>query len=135
MLGLTMGLGRLSGQFLATRLGAARLIAGSALLGVIGALVVALAPMPGVAVLGVALIGLGVAVVVPSANSLLGQAVAPDQRAYAISRSWMIGFTGFFLGPVGMGLIAETLGLRWSFVAVALALALILPGLARLAPR
>ncbi len=132
MLGLTMGIGRLSGQFLAARLGEARLVAGSAGVGVFGALVVALAPSPAVAVLGVALIGLGVAVVVPSANSLLGRAVAPEQRAYAISRSWMLGFTGFFLGPVGMGLIAQHLGLRWSFVAVALMMALILPGLARL---
>jgi predicted MFS family arabinose efflux permease len=135
MLGLTMGIGRLSGQFLAARLGEARLVAGSALLGVAGALVVALAPAPAVAVVGVALIGLGVAVVVPSANSLLGRAVAPEQRAYAISRSWMIGFTGFFLGPVGMGLIAETVGLRWSFAAVAVAMALILPGLTRLSRR
>ena len=135
MLGLTMGIGRLSGQFLAARLGEARLVAGSAMLGVFGALVVALAPVPGVAVVGVALIGLGVAVVVPSANSLLGHAVAPEQRAYAISRSWMLGFTGFFLGPVGMGLIAEGVGLRWSFVAVALTMALILPGLARLVRR
>jgi MFS family permease len=76
-----------------------------------------------------------VAVVVPSANSLLGRAVAPEQRAYAISRSWMLGFTGFFLGPVGMGLVAQTFGLRWSFVAVALAMAMILPGLARLTRR
>ncbi|WP_372839455.1 MFS transporter [Phaeovulum sp.] len=135
MLGLTMGLGRLSGQFLAARLGEARLVAGSAGLGVFGALVVALAPGPTVAVVGVALIGLGVAVVVPSANSLLGRAVATEQRAYAISRSWMLGFTGFFLGPVGMGLIAEHFGLRWSFVAVALMMALILPGLARLKRR
>ncbi|MDP2061954.1 MAG: MFS transporter [Phaeovulum sp.] len=135
MLGLTMGIGRLSGQFLAARLGEARLVAGSALLGMFGALVVAVAPAPGVAVLGVALIGLGVAVVVPSANSLLGRAVAPEQRAYAISRSWMLGFTGFFLGPVGMGLVAQTFGLRWSFVAVALAMAMILPGLAQLTRR
>jgi predicted MFS family arabinose efflux permease len=135
MLGLTMGIGRLSGQFLASRLGEARLVAGSALMGVAGALVVALAPAPVVAIIGVALIGLGVAVVVPSANSLLGHAVAPDQRAYAISRSWMLGFTGFFLGPVGMGLVAQTLGLRWSFAAVAVMMALILPGLMRLARR
>lgn len=133
MLGVMMGVGRLSGQFLAARLGEARLVAGSAVLGGLGALVVALAPSQPVALFGVALIGLGVAVVVPSANSLLGRAVAPAQRGYAISRAWMIGFTGFFIGPVGMGLIAQTVGLRWSFVAVACAMALILPGLARLA--
>ncbi|WP_415184946.1 MFS transporter [Phaeovulum sp.] len=133
MLGLTMGIGRMSGQFLASRMGEARLVAGSAVIGVFGALVVALAPVQGVALIGVALIGLGVAVVVPSANSLLGRAVAPTLRGYAISRAWMIGFTGFFLGPVAMGLVAQTAGLRWSFAAVACTMALILPGLARLA--
>lgn len=135
MLGLTMGIGRMSGQVLAARLGEARLVAGSAMLGVLGGLVLALAPTQGVAIAGVALIGLGVAVVVPSANSLLGRAVAPNQRTYAISRAWMIGFTGFFIGPVAMGLVAQTAGLRWSFVAVAVTMALILPGLGRLVRR
>jgi hypothetical protein len=129
MLGLTMGFGRLAGQGLALRLGSARLVAYSACLGVFGALTLALAPVQEIAVLGVALIGMGVAVVVPSANTLLGAAVAPDQRAYAISRAWMLGFTGFFFGPVGMGLLAELVGLRWAFVGVALMLAAILPGL------
>lgn len=132
MLGLTMGFGRLFGQILAARIGEARLVAWSAVLGMIGAIVVALAPVQWVAVLGVALIGLGCAVVVPSANSLLGRAVRPDQRAFAISRAWMLGFTGFFIGPVAMGLIAEGLGLRWSFAAIALVMILILLGLLRL---
>lgn len=135
MLGLTMGIGRLSGQILASRLGEARLVAFSAALGMAGALVVALAPVQWVAVLGVALIGLGCAVVVPSANSLLGRAVRADQRAFAISRAWLLGFTGFFIGPVAMGLIAQGAGLRWSFAAIVLVLSLILPGLARLCGR
>lgn len=135
MLGLTMGIGRLSGQMLASRLGEARLVAFSAALGMAGALVVALAPVQWLAVLGVALIGLGCAVVVPSANSLLGRAVRADQRAFAISRAWLLGFTGFFIGPVAMGLIAQGAGLRWSFAAIVLVLSLILPGLARLCGR
>ncbi|MGO4854417.1 MFS transporter [Phaeovulum sp. W22_SRMD_FR3] len=129
MLGITMGIGRMAGQALALRLGSARLVAYSACLGVLGALTLALAPVQEVGVLGVALIGLGVAVVVPSANTLLGAAVAADQRAFAISRAWMLGFAGFFIGPVTMGLLAEAVGLRWAFVGVALMLAAILPGL------
>ena len=132
MLGFTMAAGRFSGQLLAARLGEARLVAGSALVGCLGALVVALAPVQELAVLGVGLIGAGVAVVVPSANSLLGRRVAPNARAQAISRSWMIGFTGFFIGPVVMGALAQLFGLRAAFVAIALVLASILPGLARL---
>src|SRR5690606_4085080 len=80
MLGLTMGLGRLGGQVAAARLGERGLIFWSAVLGVVGALVTALAPVPWVGVLGVALLGFGVAVTVPSANTILGRLVRPDQR-------------------------------------------------------
>ncbi len=132
MLGLTMGLGRLGGQVLAARLGEARLVAISAGIGTLGAALVALAPTQGLAVIGVGLIGAGVAVTVPSANSLLARRVAPAARARAISRAWIVGFTGFFLGPVAMGLIAQGAGLAAAFVAVALVMASVLPGLARL---
>jgi hypothetical protein len=132
MLGLTMGLGRVSGQVVAARLGEARLVALSAVIAALGAGVTALAPVQGIAVAGIALIGIGAAVVVPSANSLLGQKVARDMRVLALSRAWLIGFTGFFIGPVVMGLIAQGVGLRWAFAAIALMLAAILPALARL---
>lgn len=126
-LGLTMGIGRLMGQVAAARLGEARLILWSALVGILGALLLALAPGPAFGIAGVGLIGAGVAVTVPSANSILGRAVRADQRGLAISRAWMIGFTGFFVGPSAMGAIAEAAGLRVSFLAVALVLATILP--------
>lgn len=127
MLGLTMGFGRLSGQFAAQRLGEAGLIFWSAVVGVIGAVIVAAASTPTIAVLGIGLIGLGVAVTVPSANSILGKLVRPDQRSYAISRAWIIGFTGFFLGPTMMGQISQHVGLRAGFAFVAVMMALILP--------
>jgi MFS family permease len=126
-LGLTMGLGRLAGQLAARRLGEAGLVLWSAILGVAGGIVIALAPVPLVAILGVGLLGLGVAVIVPSANSILGRLVRPDQRGHAISRAWMIGFTGFFIGPSAMGLISQAAGLRMVFLAVAALLATIVP--------
>jgi len=131
-LGLTMGRGRVAGQGVAARLGEARLVARSAVIAALGAGVTALAPVQGIAVAGIALIGIGAAVVVPSANSLLGQKVARDMRVLALSRAWLIGFTGFFIGPVVMGLIAQGVGMRWAFAAIALMLAAILPALARL---
>lgn len=127
MLGLTMGIGRLSGQFAAQRLGEAGLIFWSAVVGVLGAIAIAAAPTPLMAILGVGLMGLGVAVVVPSANSILGKMVRPDQRGYAISRAWMIGFTGFFIGPTLMGQVAEWAGLRAAFAGVAVLMAVMLP--------
>jgi MFS family permease len=127
MLGLTMGFGRLSGQFAAQKLGEAGLIFWSSVVGCVGAVVMAAAPTPLVAILGVGLFGLGVAVTVPSANSILGKMVRPDQRGYAISRAWMVGFTGFFLGPTMMGQISQLVGLRAAFLFVALMMAAILP--------
>lgn len=127
MLGLTMGIGRLSGQIAAQRLGEAGLIFWSAVVGIAGAIVTAAAPGATIALVGIGLIGLGVAVTVPSANSILGRLVRPDQRGYAISRAWMVGFAGFFLGPAVMGQVSEWFSLRQSFVWLALMMALILP--------
>lgn len=130
MLGLTMGIGRLSGQVVADRLGEAGLIFWSAVVGTVGAVVTAVAPTAAVAVLGIGLIGLGVAVTVPSANSILGKMVRPDQRGHAISRAWMVGFSGFFIGPAVMGQVSQWFSLRQSFLWIALMMVLILPCIA-----
>jgi MFS family permease len=129
MLGLMMGLGRLSGQLVAQRLGEAGLIFWSAVLGMVGALVIAVAGTPFVALFGVAVTGLGMAVIVPSVNSILGQHVTEQQRSFALSRAWMLGMLGFFFGPAMMGLVAQVSSLRISFVAVALIVAIILPSI------
>lgn len=126
MLGLVMGIGHMSGQLAATRLGNARLIFWSVALGMIGALVIAVAWSPSVALFGVAVSGLGMAVIVPSANSILGEHVTERQRSHALSRAWMFGIFGFFIGPAIMGGVAELFGLRMSFVVVSLLVALIL---------
>ncbi len=135
MLGLTMAFGRFSGQFVADRLGEARLILWSAVLGVIGALIIAAAPTQATVLVGVAILGLGVATIVPSANSILGKLVREEQRSHAISRAWMAGMLGFFLGPAMMGGLAELFGLRVSFAAVALVVAAIIPAVLALARR
>jgi MFS family permease len=127
MLGLTMGFGRLGGQLVAEKVGEARLIMISALVGVVGALVIAWAPNEAVALTGVGLLGFGVAVMVPSANSILGHMVPKSLRGYAISRAWLFGFTGFFLGPTLMGFVSEQVGLRWAFVMIAGFMAAIVP--------
>jgi len=127
MLGLVMGIGRLMGQMATARLGHARLIFWSAALAVVGTLVIAAAPTPAIAIAGVAVGALGMAVIVPSGNSMLGMHVTDGQRAFAMSRAWMFGIIGFFVGPAMMGGISELFGLRLSFVAIALIVALALP--------
>lgn len=132
-LGLVMGFARLFGQAAAQKIGEARLIFWSAVLGVIGSIVIGAAPTKGVVLLGVAVVGLGMAVVVPSVNSILGRLVREDQRAHAISRAWMFGMIGFFLGPSMMGIVAEHFGLRISFFVVALIVSAMIPAILILA--
>ena len=119
MFGLMMGLGRLFGQALAARVGVVRLLAGSVVLGALGGAVVAGSTSVWLAAVGVAMIGLGAAVVVPSASSLIGDLAPPEARARALSNAWTLAFTGFFLGPVVMGMIAQGVGLRWGFALIA----------------
>jgi predicted MFS family arabinose efflux permease len=135
MLGLTMGMGRLSGQMLTARLGDVRLIFWGAILGVAGLLMLALAPTKETAVAGVGLFGLGVAVMIPTANAILGRMVKGGLQGLAISRAWMVGFTGFFVGPSMIGAVAEATNLRVAFLVVAAIMATILPMVAILKRR
>ncbi|MBV7378580.1 MFS transporter [Maritimibacter dapengensis] len=135
LLGFVMGAGRLSGQALARRMGAERLILSSAVLAVIGGVVIAAAPTPGVVQIGVVLAGLGVAVTVPSTNSIIARKVRNRHRAHAISRAWMIGLLGFFVGPAMMGGLAELSSLRLSFFAVAVVALAIFPAVVALSRR
>ncbi|OIP82015.1 MAG: hypothetical protein AUK37_09670 [Rhodobacterales bacterium CG2_30_65_12] len=134
-LGFVMFVGRMAGQYVATAAGEVRLILGSAVLGVIGALIIAAAPTQGVVLAGVAVIALGMAVIVPATNSIIGAMVSDAARPAAISRAWMAGLVGFFIGPSMMGGLAQIWSLRVSFAAVALIVALIVPATLALSRR
>ena len=125
MLGLTMCLGRFSGQALAERLPTLPLIAGAALVSASGTALAALAPTPGVAILGFAVLGIGVSVIGPLGLAEVGGRVPPAARTRAISRVAVTGFSGFFFAPIVMGLVSEAFGLRWAFGLVAMALCLL----------
>lgn len=133
MFGFAMGAARLGGQGLVRRMGEVRLIALSVIIAAIGALALAFAPGLTVALLGAGALGLGLAVVVPSANSLIARTVPGSHRASAISRAWTVGFTGFFIGPPLIGFISQSLSLRVAFALIAVMIVAILPCLAALA--
>jgi len=126
MLGLTMGIGRLSGQLIADRLRETLVIRWAALVSALGALLAAGAVNLPMAYLGFALFGLGISVLAPMGLALVGKRVAPVHRTRAISRTAVIGFLGFFIGPPLMGLLSEMFSLRVSFGVVALLLVTIL---------
>ncbi len=131
---LTMGLARLAGQRLAARIPPLHLILGGGVLGTLGALVVALAPGPVVAYLGLILLGAGTSVISPTAFTLVGQNVPAGLRARAVARATMVGYFGYFIGPPVLGVIAGSYGLRFAFVFAAMLVALnmaLSPALAR----
>lgn len=135
ILGLTMAVGRLSAQVVASRYSQTVVTRAGAILSAAGALIAAWAPALWLAYLGFAILGLGVSVVAPMMFAWVGAHVPDRQRARAIARISVIGYAGFFIGPPLMGFLAEGFGLSVSFSAVALLLlaipVLFLPMLAR----
>ncbi|MGJ8586658.1 MAG: MFS transporter [Yoonia sp.] len=127
MLGITMAIGRFSGQAVAERLREIPVVIGAAAISAIGAVIAALAPSPPVAYIGFGILGLGVSVIGPMGLALVGKLVAPHLRTEAISRTAVIGFSGFFFAPVLMGLLSDAFGLRVAFVAVAALLLTVVP--------
>ena len=70
-------------------------------------------------------LGLGVSVVAPMILAWVGKTVAPESRAMAISRVVFLCYSGFFLGPPTLGLLAQLFGLPIAFSVLASLLAMI----------
>ncbi|HKK97608.1 MAG TPA: MFS transporter [Marivita sp.] len=122
LLGLTMAVGRLSGQVFANRVSELSVIRWACLLSGSGAVIAALAPNIPLAYLGFALLGLGISVVVPMAMGLMGRYVTDDQRSVAIARVSVFAYAAFFIGPMLMGGLSQAFDLRVAFGAIALTL-------------
>lgn len=123
---VTMVIGRFSGDRLAHRFGAPRILsAGGALAGIGMGIGLLIGNIFGV-VLGWFFLGMGLSVVIPllfsaagtiAANRFKGQ-VAPSQAVAIVSG---ISYFGFIVGPPTLGFLADVIGLRWAmFVPVIL---------------
>jgi len=124
LMAVTMGLGRLAGQGLVTRLSERWMLPGGLIVAAAGVSLVALAPGPGWAFAGFVVMGLGASVVVPTALALTGRLSPAASRGRAIARATVLGYLGYFLGPPLLGLAADLAGLRLAFGLVAVILAL-----------
>ncbi|WP_257893053.1 MFS transporter [Gymnodinialimonas phycosphaerae] len=129
VLGLTMAVGRFSGQALTERFSEHAIIVIGTAMASVGALIAAAAVSPLTAYVGFGAMGLGIAAVGPVGLAIVGRMVRPEHRTAAVARAAMIGFMGFVLAPSLMGFVSGAVGLRWAFAAVA-AVALIAPLLA-----
>jgi MFS family permease len=99
--------GRLGGSRLLARLGQTRVIAFGGFAACAGMLLAALVPVIGVALLGFALTGLGVANMFPAAMMRAGTLAGPTGVALAST----LGYAGFLLGPPAIGFLASHVSL------------------------
>ena len=118
LLGITMAVGRLTGQVVANRVSERMVIRWASVTAGIGACIAATAPSLGVAYLGFSILGLGVSVMAPMAYAWIGRMVPNRYRSHAISRISVVGYAGFFVGPPLMGFLSEGFGLAVSFLAI-----------------
>ena len=114
---------RVTGDLLVRRMGPVPVVRLAAGTGTVGLLLVVIAPGPTVAILGFAVLGLGLAVVAPltfSAVGVLATGVTPElrqQRADAlVARLNQFNYLGFVLGGVLTGLVSSAGSLRWGYL-------------------
>lgn len=84
---------------------------------VAGFLLVVAVPVPAVAVIGFAVVGLGVSGMVPLAWSAAGRK-QPDAPGRAIAAVAACGYLGFLAGPVLVSGLSGGIGLHWTLAAV-----------------
>ncbi|WP_250306494.1 MFS transporter [Streptomyces sp. A 4/2] len=126
-LALTMAVARLAGDRVVDRFGAVRTVRAGGVLATLGGLLVVLAPNPPIVIAGFALIGLGVAVVVPLAFAAAGR--SGPNPSQAIAGVATITYTSGLVAPSAIGGIANATSLVGSFVLVTvLAFGLVLGG-------
>ncbi|WP_069814314.1 MFS transporter [Streptomyces sp. TP-A0874] len=112
----TMALARLIGDAVVSRFGAVRTVRLGGMSATAGGALIVGAAHPAMAVVGFALIGLGIAVVVPLAFAAAGRSgPAPSQ---AIAGVATITYTSGLVAPSAMGTVAEATSLTGSFALV-----------------
>jgi MFS family permease len=119
---IMMTIGRASGDALSARITPSILVRTGGIIAAVGLAAAALIPIIPVAILGFALVGIGLSVVIPLAFSAAGNMPAIPSGT-AIASVATIGYSGFLAGPPVIGLIAQATSLRIAFGLVALLVA------------
>ncbi|MFD7063961.1 MFS transporter [Streptomyces sp. NPDC059906] len=115
---LTMALARLAGDQVVDRFGAVRTVRVSGVLAALGGLLVVVGGHPAVAMTGFALMGLGIAVVVPLCFAAAGR--AGSNPSLAIAGVATITYTSGLVAPSAIGGLAQATSLVVSFGLVTL---------------
>lgn len=121
---------RLTGDRLSARLGRRTLVTVASIIGIAGFLLVALVHTLPAAIIGFAVVGVGVGVVVPMTFSAAGE-VDPGQSDRIVSDMNTFNYIGAVIGGGIIGPLADTgMGMAWAFLVPAVLLAA-MPVLAR----
>ncbi|MGW6918541.1 MFS transporter [Kitasatospora sp. NPDC054939] len=113
---LTMAVSRLAGDAVIRRLGAVRATRLSGVVATAGGLLVVAADSPAVAIPGFALIGIGIAVVVPLAFAAAGR--VGGNPSQAIAGVATVTYTSGLVAPAVIGVLAQATSLTVSFTLV-----------------
>ena len=113
---LTMAIARIAGDHVVDRYGAVRTVRASGVVAVLGGLLIVFAEHPVPAMGGFALMGLGIAVVVPLCFAAAGRSGA--NPSLAIAGVATITYTSGLIAPSAIGLLAQATSLMVSFVLV-----------------
>ncbi|MER5860383.1 MFS transporter [Streptomyces sp900105245] len=113
---LTMAVARIAGDAAVNRFGAVRTVRAGGMLAVLGGLLIVLAGHPAVAMGGFALMGLGIAVVVPLCFAAAGH--AGPNPSQAIAGVATITYTSGLIAPSLIGGVAQATSLVVSFCVV-----------------
>jgi MFS family permease len=113
---LMMAIGRLSGTTLLERCGQTRTLVAGGVTAAAGMLLGALAPTVGLALLGFAVAGLGLANIFPVAVGRAGALAGPSGVAAAST----LGYGGMLLGPPVIGFLADRFSLPVALITVTL---------------
>ncbi|MET4583715.1 fucose permease [Conyzicola nivalis] len=111
-----MTVGRLCGVFLLDRFGRVPVLRGSAVLAIIGLLIVIFGPNAEIAVVGIVLWGLGSALGFPVGMS--AAADDPKTAAARVSAVATIGYCAFLVGPPLIGVLGEEFGILRALLVV-----------------
>ncbi|WP_105974119.1 MFS transporter [Streptomyces geranii] len=110
---LTMAIARLVGDAVVNRFGAVRTVRASGALAVLGGVLIVIAEAPATAMAGFALLGLGIAVVVPLCFAAAGR--SGPNPSQAIAGVATITYTSGLVAPSAIGTLAQATSLVVSF--------------------
>jgi MFS family permease len=120
----TMAAGRFTGDWMRARFGAVALVRASAFVAAAGLALAISTPLPGLAVAGFAVVGFGMANLVPVLYGAAG-ALPGESTGRAIAAVATMGYTGFLSGPPLIGFAAQATSLPLALGLIVLACLLI----------